>query len=245
MNTEFLEISRRFCGPPNSGNGGYVCGRLAKGLAGTVTSRLKAPPPLATPLRREWTRESAQLFHEAALIGEAKSSELRLEAPDCASLAEAERAATAYPGFTSHLFPRCFVCGPAREPGDGLRIFAGPLRGQSLLAAPWVPDASVAEGEFVASEFLWAALDCPSAFALLPMPEGAAIVLGELTASIQGTVRVGQAVVVSSWPIAHEGRRRTAGSAIHTSEGAPVAIARAVWIEVPLSAWAPSGEARQ
>ena len=23
-----LSISRRFCGPPNSGNGGYVCGLL-------------------------------------------------------------------------------------------------------------------------------------------------------------------------------------------------------------------------
>jgi hypothetical protein len=30
-------IGRQFRGPPNSGNGGYVCGVLAKGLDGPVT----------------------------------------------------------------------------------------------------------------------------------------------------------------------------------------------------------------
>ena len=52
MKREYLEIAERFCGPPNSGNGGYVCGLLAKHLTGTVTVRLKAPPPLKTKLRR-------------------------------------------------------------------------------------------------------------------------------------------------------------------------------------------------
>lgn len=30
MNAETFAISSRFCGPPGSGNGGYVCGRIAK-----------------------------------------------------------------------------------------------------------------------------------------------------------------------------------------------------------------------
>lgn len=241
MNTDYLEIPERFCGPPNSGNGGYVCGLLAKGLAGTVSARLKAPPPLKTRLRREWTCDSSRLFHGSAVIGEAKSSDARLEAPGCPGLAEAEQAAQGYPGFTSHSFPRCFVCGPARMPGDGLRIFPGPLRGKPIHAAPWMPDATLAtDAGSVASEFIWAALDCPSAFAVLPVSEGMTIVLGELTACVTGTLGVGQPVVVTSWPIAHEGRRRTAGSAIHTGDGELVAAARAVWIEVPQSLWAPS-----
>jgi len=41
VNTEDLEIAERFCGPPNSGNGGYVCGRIAKNLSGTVSVCLK------------------------------------------------------------------------------------------------------------------------------------------------------------------------------------------------------------
>ena len=241
MNTEYLEIPERFCGPPNSGNGGYVCGLLAKHLTGTVAVRLKAPPPLKTKLRREWTNDSARLFHDSAVIGEAKTSELRLDPPNCPTLAQAEQAAAAFPGFKSHLFPRCFVCGPAREAGDGLRIFSGPLQGQTLHAAPWVPHQSLADDRGdVATEFIWAALDCPSGFAVLPVPEGLAIVLGELCASLEGSLLVGQPTVVTSWPIAHEGRRRTAGSAIHTTAGQLVATARAVWIEVPHSQLAPS-----
>ncbi len=242
MNTEYLEIPKRFCGPPNSGNGGYVCGLLAKHLTGTVTVRLKSPPPLATTLRLEWTNDSARLFHDSAVIGEAKASELRLDLPSCPTLAQAEQAAAAFPGFKSHLFPGCFVCGPAREAGDGLRIFSGPLRGQTVHAAPWVPHQSLAdEHGDVAAEFIWAALDCPSGFAVLPVPEGSAMVLGELCASLERSLLlVGQPTVVTSWPIAHEGRRRAAGSAIHTTAGELVAKARAIWIEVPHSQWAPS-----
>ena len=103
MTTEYLEIAERFCGPPNSGNGGYVCGLVAKYLSGTVTVRLKAPPPLKKKLRREWTNDSARLLHNSAVIGEARASELRLELPNCPTLAEAERAAAAFPGFKKSL----------------------------------------------------------------------------------------------------------------------------------------------
>jgi hypothetical protein len=241
VKTEYLEIAGRFCGPPNSGNGGYVCGVLAKHLTGTVTVRLKAPPPLRTKLRREWTNDSARLFHDSVVIGEARTSELRLELPNCPTFAQAEQAAAAFPGFKSHLFPGCFVCGPAREDGDGLRIFSGPVRGKTLHAAPWVPHESLADDRGdVATEFIWAALDCPSGFAVLPVPEGLAIVLGELCASIESALVVGQPAVVTSWPIAHEGRRRTAGTAIPTTAGQLIATACAVWIEVQHSQWAPS-----
>jgi len=241
LKTEYLEIAERFCGPPNSGNGGYVCGLLAKHLTGTVTARLKAPPPLKTKLLRKWTNDSARWVHDAAVIGDARTSELRLELPNCPTLAQAEQAAAAFPGFKSHLFPRCFVCGPAREAGDGLRIFSSPLKGQTLHAAPWVPDESLTDDRGdVATEFIWAALDCPSGFAVLPVPQGMAIVLGELSASLDGSLVVGQPTVVTSWPIAHEGRRRTAVTAIHTADGQLIATACAVWIEVPHSQWAPS-----
>jgi hypothetical protein len=238
VNSEDLEISARFCGPPNSGNGGYVCGRIAKNLSGAVAVRLKAPPPLNTVLRREWTTDSARLLHEATVIGEAKTAPFSLEPPSPPSIGQAERAAESCPGFKRHVFPRCFVCGPARSAGDGLRIFPGLLGDSTIYAAPWVPDPSLTnEGGKVASEFIWSALDCPSGFAVLPVPEGMAIVLGELCVAVQRDLMVGKPTVVSAWPIAHEGRRRISGSAVHTSGGELVAVARAVWIEVPTSQW--------
>lgn len=244
MNTEDVEIPARFCGPPASGNGGYVCGRIAKGLPGTVAVRLKAPPPLDTPLRREWSAGSSRLLQGSALIGEGRVCETELEAPAPPRLAHAEQAAAHYPGFKSHFFPRCFVCGPARGVGDGLRIFPGPLADGVSYAAPWVPDRSLADADGrVASEFVWAALDCPSAFTLTPLPEGAAIVLGELCARLPGTLNVDEPAVVSAWPIGREGRRHVAGTAIHTPAGELVAVARATWIEVPLSQWLPAAAA--
>ena len=45
-----ITIPRRFRGPPNSGNGGYVCGILARQIAGAAEVTLRAPPPLETEL---------------------------------------------------------------------------------------------------------------------------------------------------------------------------------------------------
>ena len=45
-----LVIDRRFRGPPNSANGGYVCGCLARHVAGDAEVTLRAPPPLERPL---------------------------------------------------------------------------------------------------------------------------------------------------------------------------------------------------
>src|ERR1700683_2334382 len=70
-----LTIPSRFCGPPGSGNGGYVCGRIAAYLDGQVTVTLRQPPPLATPLAVERGGESSvRIHHGGTLIGEAASS---------------------------------------------------------------------------------------------------------------------------------------------------------------------------
>ena len=75
-----LTIPSRFCGPPGSGNGGYVCGRIAAYLDGQVTVTLRRPPPLATPMAVERDGESSiRIHHGRTLIAEANSSPDRLE----------------------------------------------------------------------------------------------------------------------------------------------------------------------
>lgn len=238
MHVERFEIADRFCGPPRSGNGGYTCGRVAKHLQGTVAVRLKAPPPLNAELRLESTEEEARLFHEATLVAEARRSQLSVQVPPGPSYEEAEEAAQSFIGFKSHRFPGCFVCGPERTQNDGLCIFPGPLNNTSTIAAPWTPDASLAdESGNLRPEFLWAALDCTGAFTSFPLPDGVAIVLGELAASILGVVKPGDRCVVLGWPLGVEGRKRLAGTAIYAPNNRLVALARAVWIEVPSSTW--------
>jgi hypothetical protein len=238
LHVEQFTIAERFCGPPRSGNGGYVCGRVAAHQHGTVAVRLKAPPPLNTELRLETTTDEARLFRDATLIAEGRRSSLDLKLPEAPTLEQAQQATPSFLGYKAHPFPGCFVCGTARKPHDGLRIFPGAVDGTATIAAPWTPDASLAdESGMVKPEFLWSALDCTGGFAAFPLPEGIALVLGELCVSVVGPARAGDPCVMAGWPLGVDGRKRFVGSAVYSAEGRTIALARAVWIEVPLSAW--------
>ena len=96
-------------------------------------------------------------------------------------------------------------------------------------------------GTPIPTDFLWAALDCPSGFALWSPLEGTTVVLGQLTASIRGQVQPGDRCVAMGWPLQVEGRKRFAGSAVFSESGQLIALARAIWIEVPASAFKQSG----
>ena len=228
-----LGIPGRFCGPPGTGNGGYVAGRLAAFIAGPVAVRLKAPPPLDVDLEVEPAENAIRLRHGATLVAEARPAEVGLAAPSPPSYDEVVRASRSCPGFSDHPFPRCFVCGPDRAAGDGLRIFPGLTDDGSRYAAPWLPDASLADGSRVRAEFIWSALDCPGGFAVLPESGDAANVLAEMCARIDGAVAAGQRYIAVGWMLGAEGRKRFAGSAVYTEDGRPVAVARATWIAVP------------
>lgn len=233
MITEIMSIPRRFNGPPRSGNGGYVCGRLAKYLTGPVSVRLRVPPPLEQALKVEASDDEARLFDGETLVAHARRIEFEMDTPAAPTFAQAEAASKSYAGFVRHLLPTCFVCGPQRAEGDGLRIFPGRTADESVLAAPWVPDASLADGSGrVAPEFLWAALDCAGAFAVVPSGDKF-ILLGELCAQLYSDVAVGEKCVVVAWPLGIEGRKRFAGTAIFSTSDVPVATARATWIEIP------------
>ena len=238
MTAETFVISSRYCGPPKSGNGGYVCGRVAAAIGGGAAVRLMAPPPLETELRLEKSEGAAKLLHGSIVIAEAKAASVDLAPPRTPSYAQAQAATGAYLGFSRHPFPRCFVCGPERAAGDGLRIFPGRVGSDGLVASPWIPDASLIDGsDAVGPEFVWAALDCTSGFATLPIAEDKAIVLGELSARIDGSVLPHEKCVLVGWPLHIDGRKRYAGAAVFGSSGELVALGRATWIEVPASAF--------
>ena len=140
-------IDKRYCGPPNSGNGGYVCGRLARHIRGGAEVTLRAPPPLDKQLDVVATDDGLwELRDGATVVATGRSASVELTRLEQASFDEASAAELLTPVKPhEHQLPTCFVCGPARAPGDGLRIFAGPLVRQSpnasaVLAATWTPD---------------------------------------------------------------------------------------------------------
>jgi len=109
-------------------------------------------------------------------------------------------------------------------------IFAGPLAQRELVAAPWVPDASLDRGDGkVRPEFMSAALDCPGYFSVCS--DDRMMVLGQLTVHVDRLVHVGESCIVVGWKIGVSGRKYEAGTAIFDGDGELCGRARAVWIE--------------
>jgi hypothetical protein len=218
---EHLTIEARFNGPDGSANGGYTCGRIAALLGVRAEVTLRAPPPLERPLAVERGGDGIRIVDGEALIAEAVPAALELEVPAAPTFEEAEAASARYPGFHEHAFPRCFVCGPEREPGEGLRIFAGPL-GDGRFAATWRPTE-------VRPEIVWAALDCPGAIAV-GFPDRGETLLGRFAVRVDDLPEPGEHCTVLAWPLGEDGRKLYAGTALHGEEGRPLASGRATWI---------------
>jgi hypothetical protein len=232
---EEVVIERRFRGPPDSANGGYTCGMLARYLDPlTAEVTLRSPPPLGRPLRIEAGDGRATLHDGEVLVAEATpAGELDLELPEPPTLDGARAARAQSPMHEAHPFPSCFVCGPQRERGDGLLLTCGPVAGREVVAAPWEVDETLpgSEGR-VAPEIMWAALDCPSGLAVLARGAAGVAVLGRLAARITDLAEVGRTYLTIGWALARDGRKLHNASAVLDLEGRPLGWARATWIEL-------------
>ena len=233
---ETFLVPARYCGPPTSGNGGWVGGHAAA-LVPTnpehpaVTVRLSAPPPLETPMRVERDGSVVRVWQERP-SGDTDDGDLlvvtaapapapdRSGVPAPVAVALAREASSRAP-LEGHAFPTCFVCGPGRAAGDGLRIFPGEVTGRAgLHAAPFVPEDS-------SLELVWAALDCPGAFAL--DFSRTTMVLGTMTTVVLREPHPGREHVVIGWARGAEGRKRHCGTALYDGDEL-VAHAEATWL---------------
>lgn len=236
--TEQIVIDPRFCGPDGIGNGGYVCGRMAFLIGGAAEVTLRKPAPLGEPLTVERPGDGrVSILHGGELVAEAAAApDEEFSVPGAPDLAAARDASTRYAGHVHTLYPNCFVCGPNRM-DDGMRIFAGPMDRAGdgggdggILASPWRPDAGFGdESGAVRPEFVWAALDCPGAFAINDDPD-AMILLGRMSARQIAPVMVGEEHIVIGWGMGGEGRKRFSGTAVFSAAGELRASARSIWI---------------
>ena len=87
-------IDKRYCGPPNSGNGGYVCGLLASHIEGSAEITLRAPPPLGRPLNIVGRVDGGVELHEnETLLATGRAMPLDVGQIPIATFPEAEEAA--------------------------------------------------------------------------------------------------------------------------------------------------------
>lgn len=221
-------IDWRYNGPPGSANGGYTAGLLAHELtARAVVVTLRKPPPLDTELTVEPTTDGVALTDpEGELVADAAPAEVgdeALVAP--VDFATAEDASRHYRGFAAHPFPTCFVCGPDRASGDGLRLFPGRV-GEARTATPWVVPDEITE------PLVWAALDCPGGWAV-PL-EARPYVLGRITATVTKLPEPGTRCVIMGEVIGEEGRKARVRTTLYDQAGVPLARALSTWIAISM-----------
>ncbi len=226
-----LVVDKHYCGPSESGNGGYSAGIIATNVPFAAEVTLRKPPPLDHPMRLVVDGKTAQLLDGKECIGEAKEvTNLELEIPAPVSFEEAEKASPNFYGFGNAAFPNCFVCGQNRHPGSGLKIHPGKVR-ELTVASPWIPYSELGGGNgFVKPIFIWAALDCPGAWALLD--HNIVVVLGRFAVRQIARVEVNKRYVVMGWVTGSEGRKTWTGTAIYNEMGKVCAYAKATWISI-------------
>ena len=237
-----FSIPSQFCGPPFSSNGGYFCGMVASFFDYPVEIRLKAPPPLNTPMQIHRGEVQAQVFSDDKLIAQVRPCTEPCEPAPYISMEDAAQCSDAglKGSLINHPFPGCFVCGPERSEGDGMMVFTGPKAGTPLYGAKWhAHGAWSSNGTEIDPHYVWSALDCPSsgpAFATsVEAQSNIAYVLGTLSIQIKQLPKVGNDyVIVCATDENHERRYRTRVS-LYASDQSLLASGSAVWIQVPRS----------
>jgi len=220
-----IVLPRRYRGPLSSANGGYASGRLAAFVdADAVEVTLRLPPPVERALAVARDDGRVLLLDGDGVVAEARAASVDVHPPSPVSVDEAEAARERHVAEWSPDFRECYVCG-VRD--DGLEVRVGLVAGREPLHAG--PIALLES----ASEFVWAAIDCPGAYAMGAEGRGD-IVLGRMTARVDRVPEVGEKCVVASWPLGEDGRKLHAGTALFSGGGEVLAVAKQTWI-VPKS----------
>ena len=227
-----LVIDPRLNGPRRHANGGFACGTFADLVGGTATVALHRRVPLDRPFA---VRESsvAHLVYDGdqRIATVSAADPFEMTPPVRPNRWEAATARRAHP-FTHvrHALSDCVVCGPRRT--DGLRVTPGPLVDHpDVLASPYVPPAGFSVDGMATPSSVWGALDCVSFPAGL-LPSGTLALLGSLTVHRLREIAVGEPLVAVGWTLGSGTRSHRTASALLDEDGAVVASARAVWVEV-------------
>ena len=201
------------------------------------TATLRKPTPVGTAVTLIATDGGASVS-----IGGVELATLSAGVPDGPlpariSWQDAVAAAPSYIGLVRHPFPGCVVCGTGRSDTDALCLRPGRIS-TDVVASPWQPAAWTDDGNgHVRIPAVWAALDCPSAWAI--DDEGRAVVLGRITVEIFRVPRVAQRLVVVGC-VRQRASRRIAqcGCAIYDEAGAVLAVASSTWFAVDIATFA-------
>ena len=90
-------IEQRFCGPPKSANGGYVCGLVANYIECCAEVTLMAPPPLGQRLDVVSSEAGVELRKDETVLAKGRGVHLNIPEIPIVEFAEAEDAVHSSP----------------------------------------------------------------------------------------------------------------------------------------------------
>lgn len=234
-----VTIPKAYAGPLTSANGGYITGLLAAGSGDDhpLEVTIRRPVPLDTELELRHGDEGPQLLHQSRPLATSRRLTFDLTVPPPPDAATAARASAGSLALQREggVHAICLTCATTRPEGDGLRVHVGPVPGtDDLQAAPVLCHARFCDDEEkMRPEFIAAALDCPGAFVYMQQGIRAGL-LGRMSLHILERPGAGERTVVTAWPIAIDGRKHFAGTAMHDEQGRLLAMARSVWFTPPV-----------
>ena len=95
----------------------------------------------------------------------------------------------------------------------------------------WTPREDLAgEDGLVRAEFLWAALDCPTAYAL--RVGDTFTLLGRMAAEIIRRPKPGERLIAAAWQVKQDGRKYFSDSVLLDENREIIAAANTLWIEL-------------
>ncbi|MFE7747244.1 PaaI family thioesterase [Nocardia sp. NPDC057455] len=232
--TDAFTVPGHVRGYPGVAFGGYVAGLLAAASgAPQVRVDFRRGVSVDTPvvLAADGSGGASLTDQDGAVLAEASAAMLTVTPRPAPPWAEA-LAATATADVLRKM-SHCYGCGAACAPGRGLRLSPWAMSTHDMVVAAWTPDPLLGRPDgFLATENVWAALDCPggwAAMALRDLRPGA--VTAALTAAQFEPVRAGDPYLSYGWPISANGRKHTVGVALTRPDGTLCALAEALWIE--------------
>ena len=229
-----LFIDKRYNGPPDSANGGYVAGLMTDFVEGDYEIMLKSPPPLETDLRLIIDDEGIlELSVQDRIIATGVPVNFKINYPFPVGYENAVQA-TNYSPLRTMIENTCFGCG-ARP--DGMQLYSDIVKSykQDKIVATKVAikDEYIDDSGNIKSEFLWTSLDCPGAHACMFFDPFPFVVLGRMTMHILKPIHSNQQYYVTAWQIAEKERRKYfASTALYSADDELHAYTKQTWIEI-------------
>lgn len=240
-----ISVSPTYQGIEGLAHGGYLAGRFAELAGEPVRVTLRRPPPLDTPLTVE-DRDGPRLVDpRGRTVMEAGPAGAMHDQAPTVTIEEA-RSYRPHPGLDRHPWPKCFMCGTDPEVGFGLRFSAPDEEGR--VAGVWEPSGPLLpDGEVVPSAFVWAAVDCVTAWSIVDRrgeTDWWPALTGQIAVQVSAAVRRGAPHTVAGRVVRREGRRLFMDAAITDADGQVCAHAEAVWVVVDPATRPDRGGAR-